>query len=369
MVLSVGLVTFIAWRGPPLDALLVNGSLFYFPSTIVQVIGLILVIGLFFIFPDGRFVPRWTRWLMPVMFATGILWIVFPSSPLNLANPYDLSFLSFVLLMGAEGLGIGAQIYRFMRVATPVQRQQTKWALSGVAISMLGYLAFGVDRFALPVVAESRMAGIAYELIGVPIVQVTMMVVPVFFAYAIIKHRLYEIDLLINRSLVYGSLTAILGGTYIAAIGLSQRLFVAFTGEKSDAAIVLTTLVVASVFTPVRSGLQHFFDRRFKETAESTRGLKAVSSQVSAVLDVVDTERLIGRLLHEAVHAFNAAGGAVYLGEDGRYHLVHVAGEWDQLEGMTAWLEADGVRYGWVALGSRFSGDEYSLQDQAELRK
>ena len=78
-------------------------------------------------------------------------------------------------------------------------------------------------------------------------------IVPVTLTISILRHRLYDIDLLINRSLVYGALTAILAGLYAASINPFQRLFIAVTGQKSDAAIVLTTLVLASAFTPMRA--------------------------------------------------------------------------------------------------------------------
>jgi hypothetical protein len=87
---------------------------------------------------------------------------------------------------------------------------------------------------------------------------------PVAAAVAILHHRLYDIDLILNRALVYIPLTGILGGLYAAGVALFQRVFTAVTGDKSDAAIVMATLVLAGLFTPVRNGLQSFVDRRFK---------------------------------------------------------------------------------------------------------
>jgi hypothetical protein len=87
---------------------------------------------------------------------------------------------------------------------------------------------------------------------------------PVAAAVAILHHRLYDIDLILNRALVYIPLTAMLAGAYAAGVALFQRLFMAVTGDKSDGAVVITTLVLAGLFTPVRNGIQNFVDRRFK---------------------------------------------------------------------------------------------------------
>jgi hypothetical protein len=89
---------------------------------------------------------------------------------------------------------------------------------------------------------------------------------PLAAAVAILHHRLYDIDVILNRALVYIPLTAILAGLYAAGVALFQRLFVAVTGDRSDGAVVITTLVLAGLFTPVKNGLQNFVDRRFKPT-------------------------------------------------------------------------------------------------------
>jgi hypothetical protein len=92
---------------------------------------------------------------------------------------------------------------------------------------------------------------------------------PIAAAVAILHHRLYDIDLILNRAFVYIPLTAILAGLYAAGVALFQRLFVAITGDKSDGAIVITTLVLAGMFTPVRNGLQAFVDRHFKPKGDT----------------------------------------------------------------------------------------------------
>jgi hypothetical protein len=101
-------------------------------------------------------------------------------------------------------------------------------------------------------------------------------IVPIAVGIAVLKYRLYEIDILINRALVYGSLTATLVALYFGGIVVSQRVFVALTGEQSTLAVVASTLLIAALFTPLRRRIQSFIDRRFyrgKYDAAKTLGL------------------------------------------------------------------------------------------------
>jgi hypothetical protein len=131
---------------------------------------------------------------------------------------------------------------------------------------------------------------------------------PIAIGVAVTRYRLYEIDRLINRTLVYGALTAILAGIFTAGIGLAQRLFIATTGESSDAAIVLATLVVATAYAPVRKRLEAVVDRRFKYEHHE---FGAYRDELTRVLGVIDPGRAADRLVREAVRELQATGGAV----------------------------------------------------------
>lgn len=367
MLVTAAMVLYAAWVSPPLDALLTAQPIWRAVSMLVQALGMVSAVAFFYVFPDGRFVPGRVRFLVVPLVLWGLGWLLLPASPFNLSNPFRLSLLSFALLMGWWATGIAAQLYRFIRTATPVQQQQTKWILFGLAVGIVGYLLFGFDRFAFPLLRESRAANVVYDLVGVPLFLVTILVIPATFSFSILRYRLWDIDILINRALVYGALTAILAGLYTASITLSQRLFIALTGERSDAAIVLTTLVVASSFTPARMSLQEIVDRYVKPLPDPEKRLRAFGEQVRSLVEVADVERLTSRVLGEATRAFDATCGAVYLWRDGHFQVVQTAGDWNQLEGMSAWLDSRGVRYGWITLGLRKSGREYSEADRATL--
>ena len=195
----------------------------------------------------------------------------------------------------------------------------------------------------------------------------TVLAIPIAFAVSILRYRLWDIDLVIKRALVYTALTAILAGLYSATIAFSQRVLVAFTGTTSDAAIVFTVLVVGSAFTPVKSGLQSIVDRYVKELPDPTQNVRAFGEQVRSLVELIDIEQITRRTLDEAIRAFDARGGAVYLLVNEQPRLVHVEGEWTQTEGMGVWLQSDGARYGWVVLGPRRNGMEYSERDHRVL--
>ncbi len=358
------LISFIAWVDPLFDSVAAAWPEWQLPSNLIQAIGWSGAITFFCVFPNGRFVPRWTRFLPALLVVYVLPWLLLPDSQLNLANPYKFTLLMFGLANIPWTVAVGSQVYRFLRVASPIERQQAKLVFLGVTIAFGAYTVFGLDRFAVPALAEPSYAGVVYDLIGVPIFLVVSLVVPVAFAICIFRYRLWDIDVIINRTLVYGALTAILAGLYTASIALSQRLFLALTGSKSDAAIVLTTLVVASAFTPVKTALQSWVDRYFRRPSDLMAEMRAFGDQVRGFADLIDARSLTRRALDEAVRAFGATGGVVFLREGDRTRLAYSCGEWSQVEGMSEWLESGDARYGRLALGPRQNGLGYTEQDR-----
>jgi hypothetical protein len=146
--------------------------------------------------------------------------------------------------------------------------------------------------------------------------------VPIAIGFAILRYRLYDIDRLVNRAIVYGSLTAILAGVFAAAARLAQSLMVALTGESSDAAIVLTTLVVATLYAPLRARLERVVERHFKYD----HGRFGVYlDELNQVLGLLDPVRAAQRLAAEAVRELEAIGAAVV---DQNDVPTATAGEW-----------------------------------------
>jgi hypothetical protein len=193
-------------------------------------------------------------------------------------------------------------------------------------------------------------------------------------AVAVVRDGLYEIEWLLNRTLVYVPLTAILAGLYAAAVTLFQRLFLALTGTQSDAALVLSTLALAAAFTPLKNGVQAAVDARFKNAPDPTARLRALGERVQADFSVVDPDRLAGRLLEEAAGALRAQGGAVYLSTGGRTVLVRTVGAPTPVSVgpgavVSEVLEGGGARLGLLRLGPRADGRAYAPRERDALRE
>jgi hypothetical protein len=258
-------------------------------SRVLEALSFALLFLFFYLFPSGRFVPRWTRWLAGVLIAVTVPMVLFPASPLNIERWPILAYV--LVLLGWLLAGVCAQVYRYLRVSSPTQRQQTKWVLFGYTAALGGYLGWISFYAILPLVRPgSRLVA---DMIGATVTSGLMLIIPLSFGVAILRYRLYDIDVVINRTLVYGSLTATLVALYFGGIVVLQRLFVLLTGEQSTLAIVASTLLIAALFSPLRRRIQAFIDRRFYRRKYDTRKtLEAFSAKLrnDSDLDVLSDD-------------------------------------------------------------------------------
>jgi hypothetical protein len=326
------------------------------------------VFTFFCLFPDGKFFPRWTRAYLAFAAIISIPWNLWPDSPLSPWTWPPALFVPFEILIW--GGGIYAQITRYRHYSDRRQKQQTRWVLFGLTISVVGIITFLMPRYIDPSLGDfTGSKALIYHLVSPAMIYMSALATPIALGVSILRYRLWEIDLIITRTLVYAPLTAILAGMYTASIILCQRTFVAVTGQQSDAAIVITTLVVASLFTPVKNGLQAAVDKRFKEAHDPLSELGSFTRQVESVLDVIDARQLTRRLLEEAISALNADGGAVYTGEHGHLSLAHSSDDWEGDTEISVPLRSDGKRVGLVVLGPRRKGKPYSEADREMLQQ
>ena len=241
----------------------------------------IAVVALFLplLFPDGH-LPS-ARWRPAGYFATGgvavavAVAMIAPATYANagypsIRNPIGLDqyraafdvvdsvmqpLLLVLVVIGALAL------FDRVRHANADERQQLKWFGYAGALVLAAFLIEAAAR-ALPSVASLRLASDAVALLA-------LTALPAAVGIAILRYGLYDIDLIINRTLVYVLLTGVLAGVYTGAVALFQRLFVAMSGQGSDLAIVMTLFVVATVFTPVKNTLQEHVDRRIRPAGKA----------------------------------------------------------------------------------------------------
>jgi hypothetical protein len=273
---------------------------FSFPAELLNYVGQVSFGVFFYLFPDGRFMPRWTRWLAVAWALLFVPDVFFPDS--SLAALTDPLFFVFI------GSLVFVQVYRYVRVSNPVQRQQTKWVVFGFSVALAGFMGAVFLYEFVPAVGGSGPLG---EMVGGTVVYGFLLLIPLSIGVAILRSRLYDIDLLINRTLVYGSLTAALVLVYVGSVVLLQGVFRALTGQESQLAVVASTLAIAALFHPLRRRVQGFIDRRFyRRKYDAATTLEAFSARLR---DETDLDRLTADLLALVQGTLHPAHASLWL--------------------------------------------------------
>ncbi len=288
LLVSLFLVTFTIAFWPDIPGALARSyPAFGVPVGVLRILGDVLAMLFFYLFPSGRFVPRWTRWLAVVWFAQRIFNLFtdsLPEPPLWFEVFFALLFFGLLLSF------IFAQVYRYRRVSGPVERQQTKWVVFGVAGAILGVGGTLAPYVVIEPQSSERMTISAFTLVQIAGSNAFMLLIPLSIGVAVLRSRLFDIDVLINRTLVYGTLTASLALVYFGGVVALQYIFRALTGGESQLAVVTSTLVIAALFNPLRRRIQYFIDRRFyRRKYDARETLEAFSARLR---DETDLQRL-----------------------------------------------------------------------------
>ena len=234
-------------------------------AQVVNWLGLSALSLLLYLFPDGRFVPSFTRWLWAIAVMIDGAHVFWPSAPFQ-RLPGTVSFAILVVSV------VAVQLYRYVRVSTPVERQQTKWVVMGFTVALPGALVATAltQSFPGPFSGDLQLYWIVFGVL-----YLSPLLIPLSFGLAILRYRLWDVDVLINKALVYGLLTGLLGALYTGLILGLESLAGAVTGTtgQQPVALVMSTLAIAALFQPVRKRIQNVIDRRFyrkKYDAEKT---------------------------------------------------------------------------------------------------
>jgi hypothetical protein len=289
------------------DALVSSQPAWWLPVRGVEVVGDVCVVLFFLLFPGGRFVPRWSRWLAVAFIAyvvSGIPFLELYSSSPALESVSQWVFIGMVVSL------LWSQVYRYRRVSSPAQRQQTKWVVFGTTLDVVATFPFQLPLDFSLVGGDTPLVLLVLNM-GFTL---SFLLVPFSISVAVLRSHLFDIDVLINRTLVYGSLTAMLIGLYFGGIVALQRVFVALTGEGSTLAVVASTLAIAALFNPLRRRVQGFVDRRFyRSKYDARKTLEAFSAKLR---DETDLDALSGDLVGVVKETMQPAHVSLWLRPD-----------------------------------------------------
>jgi hypothetical protein len=275
LLVSLFLVTFWTTINPTdASTLLTSQPAWGLPVQGVQVVGSVCSTLFFFLFPGGRFAPRWTRWLAVAFTAFDLSRSLFPE--LYSRSP-SLETISYVVFLGTVVSVTWSLVYRYRRISSEEQRRQTRWVVFGVAFAIAGSFPFQLPVDLQLIGGDTPLVLLLFK-IGFTL---SFLLIPLSVGVAVVSSHQFDIDVLINRTLVYGSLTATLIGLYFGGIVVLQRLFSPIMAGDNGLATVATTLAIAALFNPLRRRVQAFVDRRFyRKKYDARKTLETFSARL-----------------------------------------------------------------------------------------
>lgn len=255
-------------------------SIWQLPVRALGIIGVVCFTTFLCVFPNGRFVPHWMRWVAIVLAAGAAISLLQP-------NWHLFTFALFIVVAAA-------QVYRYRHISDGFERQQTKWVVFGIIAGVGGYFGMSLIGMVFPQAADEPLN----KMIRNALIYGFMILVPLSIGAAILRSRLYDIDFIIRRTLIYGALTVILAGAYFACLFVLQNLLLGSTAQSGSALILTSSasaLVIAALSRPVRERVQDLIDRRFyRQKYDATN---VIAGFGASLRDEVDLDRLTAKLL------------------------------------------------------------------------
>ncbi len=259
-----------------------------------------LLIWLFYVFPDGRFVPRWTRWAAAAVAGFQLWRIFFEDAYMERGFP----------LMGLFMLTAGvAQVFRYRSISNAVQRQQIKWAVFGFAVTLipLGIVLITVASLGTDIFETNSAA----SALGFLVWTAFLIVFPLSIMVSILRYRLWDIDIIIRKTVQYSAVTALLALIYFGSVFLLQRLFSSATGQQSPLILVVSTLLIAALFAPLRRRIQDAIDRRFYRKKYNAQQVLAAFARTAR--DETDMDALLAELERVVQETLQPEGVRIWL--------------------------------------------------------
>lgn len=317
----------------------------------IAFIGSVGILAFFFVFPNGRFTPRWTMAIFIGWFLFQLPRYYFPNSSLILNGDsviYNLLFVAFFLS------GVVAQIYRFLRVSNAIERQQTKWVIYGLTIGMGCYL---VLRILSLLVSDPMGSGLPVSL-GVVITSTFfILLIPISITIAVIRYRLWDINPIINRTLVYSALSASTIALYVFAVGFASRYF---QGANLIISFIATG-VIAILFEPLRQRLQRAVNRlMYGERDDPTTVLTKLSQRLDST---IAPDSVLQTIVETLAQTLRLPYAAISLSNDAQAPRFTSSPDLPPSELISLPLTYQTERIGRLSLAPRAEGETFSTAD------
>jgi GAF domain-containing protein len=315
---AIALMLFGVTVPPPMHALVTLQGSIHPILCFVHAIGFALFVIFLYIFPDGRFVPRWTGILTIILMIWSVMWPFYP--PLN---PYRWTHaFPFLVLNFWFATGIGTQIYRYTYISSPVQQQQTKWVVFGLTAAVLGDFVTHIAWYIFPSLQKGSdwMLQIGHQ----PFFIASQLLAPLAIAMSILRFGLWEIDFIIHYTLVYSLLTAVLAAAWTATAKLLEVTLANVIGISAiPVAAGLAVLGISLIFDPLRTRLEvwvnhHFYAHKLNLSRDFVEFLPEARATIGF-------SELLQILIHRTLEILHILHGAIFLKDaHNQFHLAEV---------------------------------------------
>ncbi len=302
---AIALILFGVTVPPALHSLIVQFGELSLLHRLERASGLALFVIFLYIFPDGRFVPRWTGVLAIILSVWSLVWPFY--KPLN---PYTWHhFVPFLVISGWLGTGVFAQIYRYIHLANAEQRQQTKWVVFGVTAAVVGDFVTHIAWYIFPL---QRGPDLFFLLVHHPFFILSQLVLPLAIGVSLLRYGLWEVDIIIYRTLLYGLLTALVAAVLTASTKLIEEFFKLILGKEAvPLAAGLAVFVAGGALGTTRKYLDNQIKRYFQ--IEKVDFGKNFLEFLPEALATTDLPQLLQVFVGRVTEKMKSTHGAVFL--------------------------------------------------------
>ncbi len=265
----------------------------------IQGLGTMMSLTFFFVFPNGVFVPAFSRVVTGVIMAWTLSWGLFPNAWIT--PPAESGLGTELFMLGLYVMGLGAQFYRYFYISDEENQQRTRWLVLGLTVTLISWAFFSILGWMTPWLPSGLPRSIYGLIYHIASSYFPPLVLLLAMGISILRYRLWDIDLLINRGLVYSTLTTLLGGMYLLVVFILTIAVRAIFNTANNTLVVFgATLVIALSFNPLRKRIQALIDRAFYRTeADYQEVIQAMSTELASSIDLDRLSYLLCEALPE----------------------------------------------------------------------